>query len=206
MLWLRRTCGPDLVGQQGCGAALPNLQTARSLLAAGHYRRVLSICVAVCSAAFYLDDDAGVLISACLFGYGAAAASASANGGRRCTEARARRRTATVVPEHGLLRNILMPEAPALAATSVGVVSTTPWPAAKWLAPKSAAGFCTPVDATRRWPCSGAFPVRPRSALERRGVARTRHEQPVRLVRAASRARGSRAGRLVVDDRLRRGF
>jgi predicted naringenin-chalcone synthase len=53
----------DLVGQS-CGAAMPNLQTARSLVAAGHCERMLSICVEVCSAAFYLDDDAGVLISA----------------------------------------------------------------------------------------------------------------------------------------------
>lgn len=122
----------DLVGQ-GCGAALPNLQTARSLLAAGHYRRVLSICVEVCSAAFYLDDDAGVLISACLFGDGAAAAvlsaSASANGGRRVQwksggsllkpEDRNRLR---FQQKHGLLRNILTPEVPALAAASVGAV------------------------------------------------------------------------------------
>jgi polyketide synthase Type III len=62
----------DLVGQ-GCGAALPNLRTARELLAAGNCRKTLSICVEVCSAAFYLDDDPGVLVSACLFGDGAAA-------------------------------------------------------------------------------------------------------------------------------------
>ena len=32
---------------------------------------MLSICVEVCSAAMYLDNDPGVLISACLFGDGA---------------------------------------------------------------------------------------------------------------------------------------
>src|SRR5258708_2888971 len=63
----------DLVGQ-GCGAALPNLRTAEALLGAGRARRVLSICVEVCSAAYYLDDDPGVLVSACLFGDGAGAA------------------------------------------------------------------------------------------------------------------------------------
>src|SRR4051812_24192725 len=63
----------DLVGQ-GCGAALPNLRTADALLAARRCERVLSVCVEVCSAALYLDDDPGVLISACLFGDGAAAA------------------------------------------------------------------------------------------------------------------------------------
>ena len=63
----------DLVGQ-GCGAALPNLRAAEAILAAGRAEKVLSICVEVCSAAFYLDDDPGVLISACLFGDGAGAA------------------------------------------------------------------------------------------------------------------------------------
>ena len=63
----------DLVGQ-GCGAAIPNLRTGEALLASGRCRQVLSICVEVCSAAFYLDNDPGVLISACLFGDGAGAA------------------------------------------------------------------------------------------------------------------------------------
>ena len=120
----------DLVGQ-GCGAAMPNLQTARSLVAAGHCKHVLSICVEVCSAAFYLDDDAGVLISACLFGDGAGAAvlSGSANGGRRVQwksggsllkpDDRDRLR---FEQKNGLLRNILTPEVPALAAAHVGAV------------------------------------------------------------------------------------
>ena len=67
----------DLVGQ-GCAAALPNLQLGRNLLAAGAARHVLSVCVEVSSAAMYLDNDPGVLISACLFGDGAGAAVLSA--------------------------------------------------------------------------------------------------------------------------------
>src|SRR3954470_15138677 len=67
----------DLVGQ-GCGAALPNLRTAHALLEAKGCENVLSVCVEVCSAAFYLDNDLGVLVSACLFGDGAAAALVSA--------------------------------------------------------------------------------------------------------------------------------
>ena len=63
----------DLVGQ-GCGAAMPNLRTAEALLASGRCENVLSVCVEVCSAAFYLDNDLGVLVSACLFGDGAGAA------------------------------------------------------------------------------------------------------------------------------------
>jgi alkylresorcinol/alkylpyrone synthase len=120
----------DLVGQ-GCGAAIPNLQTARSLVAAGHCERVLSICVEVCSAAFYLDDDAGVLISACLFGDGAGAAvlSASANGGRRVQWKSGGsllkpddRDFLRFEQKNGLLRNILTPEVPSLAAEHVGAV------------------------------------------------------------------------------------
>lgn len=63
----------DLVGQ-GCGAAVPNLRAGEALVSAGRARHVLSICVEVCSAALYFDNDAGVLISACLFGDGAGAA------------------------------------------------------------------------------------------------------------------------------------
>ncbi len=63
----------DLVGQ-GCAAALPNLRLGHALLASGQCRHVLSICVEVSSAAMYLDNDPGVLISACLFGDGAGAA------------------------------------------------------------------------------------------------------------------------------------
>ena len=53
---------------------LPNLQLSRALLMGGACAHVLSICVEVSSAAMYLDNDPGVLISACLFGDGAGAA------------------------------------------------------------------------------------------------------------------------------------
>ncbi|HEX9047566.1 MAG TPA: 3-oxoacyl-[acyl-carrier-protein] synthase III C-terminal domain-containing protein [Verrucomicrobiae bacterium] len=114
----------DLVGQ-GCGAALPNLHTASSLIQSGNYRNVLSICVEVCSAAFYLDDDVGVLISACLFGDGAGAAvlSAAANGGRQVRWKTggsllkpADREALRMEQKGGMLRNILTPQVPALAA------------------------------------------------------------------------------------------
>ena len=59
----------DLVGQ-GCAAALPNFQLGRVLLTSHTCDHVLSICVEVSSAAMYLDNDPGVLISACLFGDG----------------------------------------------------------------------------------------------------------------------------------------
>ncbi len=62
----------DLVGL-GCGAAIPTLRSASHVLAAHPGATVACIAIEVCSAAFYLDDDLGVLISACLFGDGAAA-------------------------------------------------------------------------------------------------------------------------------------
>ncbi len=115
----------DLVGQ-GCGAALPNLRTAEALVASKRAGNVLSICVEVCSAAFYLDDDLGVLVSACLFGDGAGAAvlSATPREGARRVEWIA---GATLnAPEHrdalrfeqrgGMLRNILTLPVPKLAA------------------------------------------------------------------------------------------
>jgi alkylresorcinol/alkylpyrone synthase len=119
----------DLVGQ-GCGAAIPNLEAGRALLAAG-CKRALSICVEVCSAAFYLDDDAGVLISACLFGDGASATvlSPEANGGRRVQWKSSRSLTRPAdrdalrfEQKAGMLRNILTPQVPSLAAQSVGQV------------------------------------------------------------------------------------
>jgi alkylresorcinol/alkylpyrone synthase len=115
----------DLVGQ-GCGAALPSLRVAEALLAAGRAQRVLCVCVEVCSAAFYLDDDPGVLISACLFGDGAGAAilAARAHPGQRCVEWKSG--SCRLAPEQrdalrfdyqdGMLRNILSPEVPAIAA------------------------------------------------------------------------------------------
>ena len=62
----------DIVGL-GCGAAIPTLRAASGFLAANPDATVACIAVEVCSAAFYLDDDAGVLISASLFGDAAAA-------------------------------------------------------------------------------------------------------------------------------------
>lgn len=62
----------DIVGL-GCGAAVPTLRATHAVLAAQPDAIVACIAVEICSAAIYLDDDPGVLISACLFGDGAAA-------------------------------------------------------------------------------------------------------------------------------------
>lgn len=121
----RHVLGFDLVGQ-GCAGALPNWQLASALLGAQQCEHVLSICVEVCSAAMYLDDDPGVLISACLFGDGAGAAVLSRRRppNRRGVEWR---ETASLINpaarealrfEHraGMLRNVLTTAVPRLAA------------------------------------------------------------------------------------------
>jgi alkylresorcinol/alkylpyrone synthase len=121
----------DLVGQ-GCGAALPNMRTSEALLASGRAERVLSICVEICSAAMYLDEDPGVLISACLFGDGAGAAVLTAQPprGRRRIEWKSAgtlmnagdREELRFERRRGMLRNILSPAVPALAAKHVSQV------------------------------------------------------------------------------------
>jgi len=114
----------DLVGQ-GCAAAIPNLRTGEALLGSGRYQRVLSICVEVCSAAMYFDNDPGVLISACLFGDGAGAAVlANSPGGKRRLEWKTSgsllhprdRDSLRFEQKGGMLRNILTPQVPELAA------------------------------------------------------------------------------------------
>ena len=115
----------DLVGQ-GCGAALPNWRTAEALLAAGRAQHVLSVCVEICSAAFYLDNDPGVLISACLFGDGAGAAVLSVKPAAHALPVEWKSARSLLSPaerdllrfeQHdGMLRNILASQVPALAA------------------------------------------------------------------------------------------
>ena len=115
----------DLVGQ-GCGAALPNWRMANALLKSGSCTHVLSVCVEASSAAMYLDNDPGVLISACLFGDGAGAAvlSARPHDGRRRVEWKtsssltdpSEREALRFESRNGLLRNILTRAVPKLAA------------------------------------------------------------------------------------------
>jgi predicted naringenin-chalcone synthase len=115
----------DLVGQ-GCAAALPNLMLGNALLATGACEHVLSICVEVSSAAMYLDNDPGVLISACLFGDGAGAAVLARQAGPSGRRIEWKDSTSLVEPAErralmfeqrdGMLRNILTRAVPALAA------------------------------------------------------------------------------------------
>ncbi len=123
----------DLVGQ-GCGAAMPNLRAAEALIAANRSARVLSVCTEVCSAASYLDDDPGVLISACLFGDGAAAAVLSGEPSPQQRNVRWHTAGTTFSAEDrdylrfdqrdGKLRNLLGRQVPTLAAKHAETVLT----------------------------------------------------------------------------------
>ncbi len=117
----------DLVGH-GCGAAIPSLRMAQGILAAQPAAVVACVAVEVCSAAFFLDDDPGVLVSACLFGDGAAATIWRGTPARRALRCHAF--TTLHQPENrdrirfemrdGKLRNLLHATVPELAAGAVG--------------------------------------------------------------------------------------
>jgi len=117
----------DLVGL-GCGAAIPTLRSAAHVLAAHPEATVACVAVEICSAAFYLDDDPGVLISACLFADGAAASiwrSRPGPNSLRCfgfqtLHQPAERDKIRFETRNGKLRNLLHRTVPELAAEAVG--------------------------------------------------------------------------------------
>lgn len=117
----------DLLGL-GCGAALPMLESARGYLALHPDALVATVAVEVCSAAFFLDDDPGVLISLCLFGDGAAAGVwRGADGGGQLgmqnfqtVHRPEHREKIRFVNSGGKLKNQLHRSVPALAAEAVG--------------------------------------------------------------------------------------
>lgn len=116
----------DLVGL-GCGAAIPMLRAADHIATAHPRATVACVAVEVCSAAFYLDDDPGVIISACLFSDGAAAMICS--GTPEPSSLRVSDFDTVHLPEHrdrlrfeqrnGKLRNLLHRSVPELAAGAV---------------------------------------------------------------------------------------
>jgi alkylresorcinol/alkylpyrone synthase len=117
----------DLVGL-GCGAAIPMLRAASHITATQSNAVVACIAVEMCSAAFYLDDDPGVIISACLFSDGAAASiwrgTPGPNGlrafGFDTLHVPANRDKLRFEQRDGKLRNLLHRSVPELAASAVG--------------------------------------------------------------------------------------
>ncbi len=119
----------DLVGL-GCGAAIPTMQSAKGFLAMNPEAVVATVAVEVCSAAFDLAPETGVLVSACLFGDGASAAIWAAEpGGSRFAAWRAenflqhhrpdQREEIRFVNREGKLRIQLARTVPAAAAEAV---------------------------------------------------------------------------------------
>ena len=116
----------DLVGL-GCGAAIPMLRAAQGFLAANPKAVVATVAVEICSAAFFADDDPGVLISLCLFGDGAAAAIWTGEGAAgdwqaghfRTTHRPAEREKIRFVNSAGKLKNQLHRAVPGLAGEAV---------------------------------------------------------------------------------------
>jgi predicted naringenin-chalcone synthase len=116
----------DITGL-GCGAALPTMHAASCFLAANPDATVATVAVEICSAAFYLDDDTGVIVSACIFGDGASAAlwrSADAGGQWKASNFRSlhrpeEREKIRFVNAGGRLKNQLHRAVPQVAAESV---------------------------------------------------------------------------------------
>ena len=116
----------DLVGL-GCGAAIPMLRAAQGFLAANPQAVVATVAVEICSAAFFANDDPGVLISLCLFGDGAAAAIWTGEGAEgdwqagnfTTTHRPAEREKIRFVNAGGKLKNQLHRAVPDLAAEAV---------------------------------------------------------------------------------------
>lgn len=118
----------DLVGL-GCGAAIPTMRSAAGFLAANPDATVAVVAVEICSAAFYIDDDPGVLISLCLFGDGACASIWRGEPAAAGPAYRASNFLTTHKPDHrekirfvnagGKLRNQLHRSVPGLAGEAV---------------------------------------------------------------------------------------
>lgn len=122
---LRSDCFLQDMTGLGCGAAVPLMRAAAGVVAENPDAVVVTVAVEVCSAAFYVEDDFGVLISTCLFGDGAAACVFSGSGGewrvgdfesRHLPEEREKIRFTNA---GGRLRNQLDRSVPELAAATV---------------------------------------------------------------------------------------
>jgi predicted naringenin-chalcone synthase len=116
----------DLVGQ-GCGAAIPMLRAASGYSRQNPSHRIACVAVEVCSTAFYVDDDPGVLVSLALFGDAACATiwDGREKEGYRCEQFDSvhwpqHREALRFANQEGFLRNQLHRSVPATAAKAVG--------------------------------------------------------------------------------------
>ncbi|MCG3205879.1 MAG: 3,5-dihydroxyphenylacetyl-CoA synthase [Elusimicrobia bacterium] len=127
----------DLVGM-GCGAALPAMEQAHNFLIAHPGASAAVVCVEICSAAMYSNDDIGIVISNAIFSDGAAAlvmrsdaGGATGNGARPLPRVRAFssriipqwRDTLRFETEGGHLKNVLGKHVPEQAGQAVRLVA-----------------------------------------------------------------------------------
>ena len=117
----------DLMGM-GCGAAIPNLNCASSLVNMG-FSAVLSISVEICSATIFNSPDPGCIISNCIFADGAAAAVVTPE--KKTSKALVKildfqtqvlpqhKDSLKFVSDHGKLRNVLSRRVPVIGAKAV---------------------------------------------------------------------------------------
>ncbi|QQL45920.1 type III polyketide synthase [Sulfuriroseicoccus oceanibius] len=109
----------------GCGASVPMWRAASGYISQNPDAVIVTVAVEVCSAAFYVEDDFGVLISTCLFGDGASAAVWSGRGsGLQVTDFRSlhlpqERERIRFTNAQGKLRNQLDRRVPELAGRAV---------------------------------------------------------------------------------------
>ncbi len=124
----------DIMGM-GCGAAIPNLESACGMVSVAGKGPVLGIAVEICSATIFPAHDPGLIVSNCIFGDGAAAYVIDSSGKS------GRNKLATIigfesgnypefreelryVNESGLLRNRLSVKVPVIGARTVSEVTT----------------------------------------------------------------------------------
>lgn len=119
----------DIVGL-GCGAAIPAMRSAEAAASSAPELNIACVSVEICSAAFYLDSDPGVVISACLFGDGAAATIWQGRAGKSLVRCHGfdslhqpeSRDLIRFEQREGKLRNLLDAAVPGLAAGAVGAL------------------------------------------------------------------------------------
>jgi alkylresorcinol/alkylpyrone synthase len=124
----------DVTGM-GCGAAIPNLQTASRMAERADQGAVLSVAVEVCSATFFMGRDRDLVVSNSIFADGAAAAVVMAqNGTVTPGSVRLLDFESGVFPKYrehlryrnvgGRLRNVLHKAVPVIGARTAAQVAT----------------------------------------------------------------------------------
>ena len=207
-----------------CGA-MPSSRTLSAWAAARRSRRcaprapiwppapgatVAAVAVEICSAAFYLDDDLGVLISACLFGDGAAAAiwrCQPGPTGLRCEGFRSLHRPDEA--RHAALRDPQGQAAQSARSLGAGGGRLGGGRAVRRRAPAGARSRAGPPGRPRRARCDrpSVLPGYPLDASHAVPGGKRQHEQPIRPLCAGGASSDAPSDRRrSLAGQFRRGF